>query len=172
MTGHGPAPTVEELQTRFSGPLFLYAYRRLRDRQAAEEVVQDTLVTAWRHLDRFDTERGSMAGWLFSIARNLMIDHGRRRDARPRIAGPLRASTTVDTNSGDIDRALEAWQLAEALDGLSAEHRVAILEVHYLGATVREVAERLGVPEGTIKSRLYYGLRALRLRLQEMGVIG
>ena len=70
----------------------------------------------------------------------------------------------------DVDRALEAWRLAEALRGLSAEHRAAIVEVHYLGFTVREVAARHGLPIGTVKSRLYYGLRALRLRLEEMGV--
>lgn len=169
-----PAPTIEELQASYAGPLFVYALRRLGDREAAEEVVQDTLVTAWRHSNRFDPDRGSMTGWLFTIARNLTIDRGRRRDARPRLVGPPSEIPASDgaASQADVDRALEAWQLAEALNELSPEHREAIVEVHYLGFSVREAAERLDVPEGTVKSRLYYGLRALRLRLEEMGVVG
>ena len=166
--------SVEALHERYSGPLFVYAWRRLGDRQAAEEVVQDTLTAAWRHADRFDATRGGVSGWLFSIARNLVIDHLRRQGARPRAVAPL--SLVRDREAGDLgseaDRAVEAWQLAEALAGLSAEHRQAIVHVHYLGFTVREAATRLGLPEGTVKSRLYYGLRALRLRLEETGVVG
>ena len=165
-----PVPSVAELKQRFAGPLFLYALRRLGDRQAAEEVVQDTLVAAWRHAGRYDPERGSMAGWLFTIARNLAVDHDRRRSARPRLAGPVEEAAPA--SSAEVDRALEAWQIAAALAELSAEHREAIVEVHYLGYPVREAAARLGVPEGTVKSRLYYGLRALRLKLEEMGVVG
>jgi RNA polymerase sigma-70 factor, ECF subfamily len=164
-------PTIEELQASFSGPLYLYALRRLGDRQAAEEVVQDTLLAAWRHADRYDPDRGSVATWLFSIARNLTVDRGRRRSARPRLVAAAvdRPDRSVVT---DAERALEAWQLSEAIASLSLEHREAIVEVHYLGYTVREAAARLGVPEGTVKSRLYYGIRALRLRLEELGVVG
>lgn len=165
------APTIEELQASFSGPLYLYALRRLGDRQAAEEVVQDTLLAAWRHADRYDADRGSVATWLFSIARNLTIDRGRRRAARPRLVAATvdRPDHTVET---DAERALEAWQVSEAIASLSHEHREAIVQVHYLGYTVREAAARLEVPEGTVKSRLYYGVRALRLRLEELGVVG
>ena len=167
-------PTVDALQAAYAGPLFVYALRRLGDHQAAEEVVQDTLVTAWRHADRFDPDRGSMEGWLFTIARNLTVDRHRRRAARPRLVGrdPDPEGSDAAGTQADVDRALEAWQLAEALNELSVEHREAIVEVHYLGLTVREAAAQLGVPEGTVKSRLYYGLRALRLRLEEMGVVG
>jgi RNA polymerase sigma-70 factor (ECF subfamily) len=67
---------------------------------------------------------------------------------------------------------LETWQVADALAGLSTTHREAILACHYRGLTIAEAATMLGVPDGTVKSRLYYGLRALRLRLEEMGVVG
>ena len=168
------APTLEQLHARFAGPLFVYAWRRLGDREAAEEVVQDTLTAAWRHTDRFDAARGSVSGWLFSIARNLTIDRDRRRAARPQVVVPLGPDHDLEPEhlATEVDRALEAWQLAEALAGLSDEHRDVIVQVHYLGFTVRETAVHLRLPEGTVKSRLYYGLRALRLRMEEMGVVG
>lgn len=161
--------SIEQLHAEWAGALYLYAWRRLGDREAAEEAVQDTLVRAWRHADRFDPERGSLPGWLFTIARNITTDRVRRRGARPREVAPI-VDDDAPLTDADVDRALEAWQLAEALHGLSPEHREAILEVHYLGFTVREAAARHDLPVGTVKSRLYYGLRALRLRLEEMGV--
>lgn len=161
--------SIEQLYEDFGGPLYLFAWRRLGDREAAEETVQDTLLRAWRHAQRFDPARGSLPTWLFAIARNVATDRQRRWGARPREVGPVEEAD-VPLTDGEVDRALEAWQLAEALHGLSSEHREAIVDVHYLGFTVREVADRLGVPEGTVKSRIYYGLRALRLRLEEMGV--
>lgn len=172
--------SIEQLHEEFAGPLYLYSLRRLGDPRGAEEAVQDTLLRAWRHSQRFDPDRGTLPAWLFTIARNVTTDQLRRRGARPRevidvtqepaVAGrrvPLSDGSLTD---GDIDRALEAWQIAEALHRLSDEHRQAIVDVHYLGFTVRETAARQGVPEGTIKSRLYYGLRALRLQLEEQGV--
>lgn len=166
--------SIEQLHDVYAGALYLYARRRTGDPEAAEEAVQDTLVRAWRHLDRFDPARGSMATWLFAIARNVTIDQDRRRRARPRLVaateGPADPPAGAASTEAEVERTLEAWQLAEALHGLSPDHREAIVEVHYLGFTVREVADRHGLPVGTVKSRLYYGLRALRLRLEEMGV--
>jgi RNA polymerase sigma-70 factor, ECF subfamily len=161
--------SIEALYERYAGPLYLYAWRRLDDRQAAEETVQDTLVRAWRHAARFDPARGSLPAWLFTIARNLTNDRLRRLGRRPEET-PLADGACDGLSDGEIDRALEAWQLAEALRDLSDDHRLAILEVHYLGFTVREVADRHDIPEGTVKSRLYYGLRTLRLRLEEKGM--
>lgn len=161
--------SVRALHDVYAGPLYVFAYRRLRDTQAAEEVVQDTLVRAWRARDRYDEDRGPVSAWLFAIARNLIIDHVRSRDARPE-QSVLPAGLTEPVN--EIDRMLETWQVADALSGLSVAHREAIVACHYRGHTVAEAAALLGVPDGTIKSRLYYGLRALRLRLEEMGVVG
>lgn len=161
--------SIEQLHADWAGALYLYAWRRLGDAGAAEEAVQDTLVRAWRHADRFDPARGSLPGWLFAIERNVLTDRFRRREARPRVVAPIREDDAPLTDA-DVERALEGWQLAEALQGLSREHRDAIVEVHYLGYSVREVAQRHDVPVGTVKSRVYYGLRALRLRLEEMGV--
>lgn len=164
--------SIEQLHDAYAGALYLYAWRRLGDPGAAEEVVQDTLVRAWRHVHQFDPARGSVAAWLFGIARHVTIDWHRRQSSRPALVAPVEDAdvTGSDLTEAEVERTLEAWQLAEALHGLSPEHRDAIVEVHYLGYTVREAADRHGLPPGTVKSRLYYGLRALRLRLEEMGV--
>lgn len=164
----GGVESVRALHDGFAGPLYVFAVRRLGDAQAAEEVVQDTLVRAWRARDSYDARRGPVAAWLFAIARNLVIDRTRRRAARPD-ATPL---PVVADPVDEIDRMLEAWQVADALAGLTPAHREVVLACHYRGLTVREAAALLGVPEGTVKSRLYYALRALRLRLEEMGVVG
>ena len=161
--------SVRALHDVYGGPLYVFAYRRLGDKQAAEEVVQDTLVRAWRAADSYDAERGPVAAWLFGIARNLVRDRLRRRASGPET---VRLPTTVPEPAGEVDRMLETWQVADALAGLSPPHREAILACHYRGYPVAEAATLLGVPEGTVKSRLYYGLRALRLRLEEMGVVG
>lgn len=162
--------SVAALHDQFAGPLFVFALRALGDRGAAEEVVQDTLVNAWRHADRYDPERGAVSTWLFAMARNRVIDSMRRRSVRPEVVVDLTDRALAEDDL-ELDRVLEAWQIAEGLSGLSDDHRSAILEVHYRGRSVAEAAAVLGVPEGTVKSRVYYGLKALRLRLEEMGVV-
>lgn len=162
--------SVRDLHDSFAGALYVFAYRQLGDRQAAEEIVQDTLLKAWRNADRFDPVRGSMSTWLFTIARNLITDRHRQRGARPRTV-TLPADTEPAAPDAQIERMLETWQVAEALAGLSDAHREAIIACYYRGFTVAEAATRLGIPVGTVKSRLYYGLRAMRLRLEEMGVV-
>lgn len=162
--------SVEQLHERYAGPLYVFALRLVGDRQGAEEVVQDTLLRVWSNGDRYDPGRGSLDTWVFTIARNRATDMLRRRAARPRAAAPLEDAPMVPTDA-DVDRVIEAWVLGEALATLSPEHREAIIEVHYRGRTVRETAELLGLPEGTVKSRVYYGLRNLRLQLEEQGVV-
>jgi RNA polymerase sigma-70 factor, ECF subfamily len=162
--------SIRELHDAFAGPLFVFALRSLGDPQTAEEIVQDTLVRAWQAADRYDPARGSLAAWLFTIARNLMTDRRRRAAARPQVVASVDLVAPPSTD-GEVDRALEAWQMASALGGLSEEHRTVVVEAYYGGRTVAEIAARLGIPAGTVKSRLFYGLRALRLRLEEMGVV-
>jgi len=162
-------PLLRDLSGAYSGALFSYAFRATGDRQRAEDVVQETLARAWERADRFDPSRGSAGAWLFTIARNLLIDGWRADAARPRFA-PL-DETDVPLGVDEVDRALEAWQMAEALQRLSPEHRTVIVETYYGARSVAATAARLGIPEGTVKSRLYYGLRALRLVLEELEVV-
>lgn len=162
--------SVTALHDRFAGPLFVFALRALGDRGAAEEVVQDTLVNAWRHADRYDPARGAVSTWLFAMARNRVVDRMRRRAVRPEVVVDL-TDRALASDDLELDRVLEAWQLAEGLAALSDDHRAAIVEVYYRGRSVAETAAELEIPEGTVKSRVYYGLKALRLRLEEMGVV-
>jgi len=151
-----------------AGELFRFALRSLGDRGMAEEVVQETFLRAWRAADRFDPDLSSLRTWLFAIGRNVVIDLSRARAARPPLAADVAA---VEPSAGDdpIERALAAWQVEEALRRISEHHRTALVETYYRARSYPEVAAELGIPEGTLRSRVYYGLRALRLALEEMG---
>lgn len=149
------------------GPeIYRYAARSLGDKGLAEEATQDTFLRAWRAADRFDDNLGSLRTWLFAIVRNVIIDKSRARAVRPAVAGD---EGDEPTTGDELDKALVAWQVEEALRRLSDEHRRVLVEVHYRGRPYQDVAAELGVPAGTVKSRVYYALKALRLTLDEMG---
>ena len=152
------------------GPeLYRFAVRSLGDRGLAEEAVQETFVRAWRASDRFDDALGSLRTWLFAIVRNVVIDLSRARAVRPGLSvGDASVNDGVFVDEA-FERVLTAWQVEEALRMLSDEHRAALVEVHYKGRTYADVAVSLGVPVGTVKSRVYYALKAMRLALEELG---
>jgi RNA polymerase sigma-70 factor (ECF subfamily) len=168
-----PAPVTEAadeegLRAAFlahSGELYGYARRSLSDAGAADEVVQETFIRAWRARDRFDPELGSLRTWLFAIERRIVIDQARARALRQ--TSPLPAE--LAEASDDLERALVGWQVEEALRRLRPEHRQVLVETYYRGRSGREVAIELGIPEGTVRSRLFYALQSLRLTLDEMG---
>jgi RNA polymerase sigma-70 factor (ECF subfamily) len=138
------------------------------DRQRAEDLVQETLLRAWRHPDALNPDRGSVRAWLFTTARNLAIDSWRRRSVR--VGEVITDSPPEPVSDDETDRTVEAWLIADALDRLSPVHREVLVECFYQGRSVAEAATRLGVPAGTVKSRTHYALRSLRLILEEMGV--
>ncbi len=150
-----------------AGELFGFALRSLGDAGLAEEAVQETFLRAWRAADRFDASLGSLRTWLFAICRNVVIDSTRARNVRPALASaePPEQADTVD----ELDRALTAFEIREALRQISDNHRTVLVEVHLRGRPVEEVARELGVPRGTVDSRLFYGLKALGVVLEEMG---
>jgi RNA polymerase sigma-70 factor (ECF subfamily) len=94
----------------------------------------------------------------------VVIDLGRARASRPRVA-----EGGVEPSVEPLEQALLAWQVEEAMRRIGDDHRRVLLETHFRARPYSEVAEELGVPEGTIKSRVYYGLKALRVALEEMG---
>lgn len=147
------------------GELYGYARRSLGDPRAAEDVVQETFIRAWRARSRFDTNLGTLRTWLFTIARRVVIDHARARAIRQ--TEPL--PTDIAGANDDVENAMVGWQMEEALSRLRPDHRQVLIETYYRGRSGREVAEELGIPEGTVRSRLFYGLRTLRLALEEMG---
>jgi RNA polymerase sigma-70 factor (ECF subfamily) len=158
---------IREAYAAHSGELYGFAVRSLRDPGLAEEAVQETFLRAWRAGDRYDPELGSLRTWLFAILRNVVIDLGRARAARPGVA-----VGTVEPGHEPLEQVLLSWQVEEALRRIGDEHRIVIVETFYKGRPYAEVAAELGVPEGTIKSRVYYGLRALRNVLEELGYDG
>ncbi len=158
---------VREAYAAHSGELYGFALRSLGDSGLAEEAVQETFVRAWRAGDRFDPQIGSLRTWLFAILRNVVIDLGRARAARPRVA-----EGGIEPSVEPLEEVLLSWQVEEAMRRLGEDHRRVLVETHYRGRPYAEVAAELGVPEGTIKSRVYYGLRALRIALEETGFEG
>ena len=140
------------------------------DRQRAEDIVQETLVRAWRHPEASDSGPHAERAWLMTVTRNVSIDWFRAKGARPaEVGGDALEAVTSAPASDDIDRALEAWSMAEALTGLSDDHRAVLVETFFRGHSVAEAATILSIPEGTVKSRSYHALRALRRVLVEGG---
>jgi RNA polymerase sigma-70 factor (ECF subfamily) len=159
---------VREAYAAHSGELFGFAVRSLGDAGLAEEAVQETFLRAWKAGERYDPEIGSLRTWLFAILRNVVIDMGRARASRPRV-GPEQG---IEPSVEPLERALVAWQVEEAMRRIGDDHRQVLLETHFKARPYAEVAEEMGVPEGTIKSRVYYGLKALRVALEEIGYDG
>jgi RNA polymerase sigma-70 factor, ECF subfamily len=154
------------------GPLLAYALQLTAgDLHRAEDVVQETLLRAWRHPEALTPERGSARAWLRTVARNIAFDDYRARQARPREVGIELADRVPGPGEDAIDRALEAWIVAEALESLSEAHRQVLIETFYRGGSVADASVSLGVPPGTVKSRTFYALRALRAALLERGVL-
>jgi RNA polymerase sigma-70 factor (ECF subfamily) len=140
------------------------------DRGRAEDIVQETLLRAWKHPEALDPARGEARTWLFTVARRIAIDAHRARAARPVEVGDD-ALAALPAGSDEIERAMRSWVVADALAGLSPAHREALVQTYYRGRTVSEAAEVLGVPPGTVKSRVHYAIAALRLALRERGVV-
>lgn len=163
------AELLRAMHTEHGEALYAHALRLVGgDRQRAEDLVQETLLRAWRHPEALDPERGSVRAWLFTTARHLAIDAWRRRSAR--VSEVVTDALPEPATDDETDRAVEAWTVAEALARLSPSHREVLIECFYRGRSVAEAASRLGVPAGTVKSRTHYALRSLRLALEELGV--
>ncbi|PRZ40535.1 RNA polymerase sigma-70 factor (ECF subfamily) [Antricoccus suffuscus] len=135
------------------------------DQGRAEDIVQETLLRAWRRPAVLDQSQRSARGWLYTVAHNVAIDQWRGRKARPEILGQDHLESAID----GTDEIVQAWVVRDALSRLSAAHREVLVECYFAGRTVTQAAARIGVPAGTVKSRLHYALHALRLILNEMG---
>src|SRR6516225_505422 len=135
---------VRTVYAAHGSELYRFALRSLGDRGLAEEAVQETFVRAWQAADRFDDALGSLRTWLFAIVRNVVIDLSRARAVRPALARDAIAIEPVDLDN-ELERVLLAWQVEEALQKLSAEHRDALVQVHYRGRAYQDVAADLRV---------------------------
>ncbi len=164
-----PDAALRAVYDAHGGELYRFARRSLGDAGLAEEAVQEAFVRAWRASASYDPARASQRTWLFAILRNVVIDLVRARRSRPPVV-PAEDERGGDGVADDgIDRMLTVWEVEAALAELGDDHRRALVEVHWRGRPYADVALELGVPEGTVKSRVYYGLRAMREALEAQG---
>ncbi|XVV09825.1 sigma-70 family RNA polymerase sigma factor [Actinoplanes sp. CA-131856] len=131
------------------------------ERHAAEDLLQETMIRAWRNLDTVPTEHENARRWLFTVARRVAIDAVRMRKARPAETGSLDMSR-LPIGDDTTETVVAADTLRRAVDGLSDAHRTILAELYIEGRSTKETATRLGVPVGTVKSRAHYALRTLK----------
>ncbi len=163
---------LAEVYRRHAGAVFGLARRLLSDTALAEEVVQEVFLRLWNAPDRFDAARGTLRSYLLAQTHGRAVDLLRSEGAR-RNREDRDARATVDAGY-DIEREVADWATAgtvrRALDALPSAERHAIELAYFGGLTYREVAVRLGEPEGTVKSRIRSGLKRLRTELIHSGI--
>ncbi|HZJ50524.1 MAG TPA: sigma-70 family RNA polymerase sigma factor [Actinomycetota bacterium] len=165
--GCGDPDALGELYRAFERPLHSLGMRWLSDHKLAEELVQEVTFRIWRRAATFDESRGAASSWIFGIARNVASDLARERARRPIAMADLpRAQETWDE-----DKAWEAWQVSLELKRLPHQQQEIIELAYGRDMTQAEVANTLGIPLGTVKTRLYAGLKSLRRSLVERGVV-
>ena len=166
---------LAEAYRRHAGAVFGLARRLLNDQARAEDIVQEVFVRLWNQPDRFDPDRGSLRSYLLTNAHGRAIDLIRSDSSRRKREEREAREISDQANSG-YDISHEVWDMAlaghvrEALDALSEGERQAIELAYFGGRTYREVADELGVAEGTIKSRIRSGLKRLRAELSDAGI--
>ncbi|MGI9254017.1 MAG: RNA polymerase sigma factor [Thermomicrobiales bacterium] len=176
---NGDARALEVLYDRYSGVVFSFSLKLVQDRQLAEELLQEVFFRAWQQGGAYSSQRGTFVTWLLSITHNMAIDEIRKRRRRPQKAEseePEQVLAAVADTSAGSDVEEEVWlgslrdTVAVALKTLPPAQREAIEMAYYQGLTQREIAERLGEPLGTIKTRMRLGLQKLREALGNDGV--
>jgi RNA polymerase sigma factor, sigma-70 family len=161
------AALLRALHDEHAAALWRYVVHLTGDRALADDIVQETLLRAWRRPNVLDQSESSARAWLFTVARNLVIDGTRSARSIHEVGTDV---TPERVTADETDALLDSWLVSDALAGLSYEHRAVVVHAYYGGRSIAEIARELEIPEGTVKSRLHYGLRALRLALQEKGV--
>jgi RNA polymerase sigma-70 factor (ECF subfamily) len=164
------AEQLRELHDAHAAVVWRYVVHLTGDRAKADDLVQETLLRAWRSPRILEQDAASARSWMLTVARNLVIDDYRSARRRHEIAVAELPEAPDREQRDNIDELFEALLIEEALAAISPEHREVIVHAYYGGRSLAETAQHLGIPTGTVKSRLHYGLRALRLALQERGV--
>jgi RNA polymerase sigma factor (sigma-70 family) len=170
LAARGDQSALAELYDRHGRVAYGLALRVLRDPSLAEDAVQEAFLAVWRNAGRFVPERGSAAGWIMTLVHRRAVDVVRREERRR--ADPLPELEPAGSGaSADEDAMLrfERERVLDALRRLPDQQREALELAYYGGFTQSELAERLGLPLGTIKSRMFSGLARLRELLQEPG---
>jgi len=166
----GDVGAAKLLVGRYQSRLYGLAFGVLQDRTAAEDVAQEAFVRAWRHAGNYDARRGSVAGWLLRITRNLAIDALRLRRADAIDPSQLASLDLVSSTRSVEDVAVtsdETTRVRSALSELPAEQARAVLLAAFYGRTAEEISRSEDIPLGTAKTRIRLGLRKVRAQLAD-----
>jgi RNA polymerase sigma-70 factor, ECF subfamily len=164
----GAGPAFAALYDRYGRRAYSLARRVCADDGLAEDVVQEAFLAFWRAPDRFDPQRGRFSTWMLTLVHHRAVDAVRRQSAIGRRTVPQpengeeRSASTGPGADLDALAAVEAGHIRAALDRLPQDQRTALALAYFGGFTQREVAAQLGVPLGTVKSRMFTGIRRLR----------
>jgi RNA polymerase sigma-70 factor, ECF subfamily len=150
----------EELYARYARSVLGLALRRIGDRGRAEDSVQDVFAAVWRSAASYDARRGPGGAWLYTIARNAIVDTLRRRPA-PTVADPPEVASTGPTPDEEVEASWSAWRVHRALEKLPEQERIVIDLAYFSGLSQSEVASFLSIPLGTVKTRTRSGLARL-----------
>jgi RNA polymerase sigma-70 factor, ECF subfamily len=164
--GSGDRSAFDALYRRYARPVFGLALRRLGDRGRAEDAVQETFASVWRAAGSYKPERGPGAPWLYAVARNAIVDNGRARREPP-----VDAPDEVAGDEGPAERAESgwiAWRVHRALAELPENERQVIELAYWGGRSQSEIADLLGIPLGTVKTRTRTGLARLAAVLEDV----
>jgi RNA polymerase sigma-70 factor, ECF subfamily len=164
--GSGDRGAFETLYRRYARPVFGLALRRLGDRGRAEDAVQETFASVWRAAGSYRPERGPGAPWLYAVARNAIVDNGRTR-REPPVEG-LEERSGDETPADRAESGWVAWRVHRALAELPENERVVIELAYWGGRSQSEVADLLGIPLGTVKTRTRTGLARLAEMLEDV----
>ena len=167
LTAEGDGDAFEILYRRYARPMFGLALRRLGDRGRAEDAVQETFASIWRAAKSYKPERGPGGPWLYAVARNAIVDRGRARN-EPAVETP---ETESDDPGPDemAEKDWVSWRVHRALEDLPESQRAVIELAYWSGFSQSEVAEHLGIPLGTVKTRTRAALGRLADLLEELG---
>jgi RNA polymerase sigma-70 factor (ECF subfamily) len=158
---------IRSLYVEHSASVHAKVNRILSDRHHAEDVVQETMLRAWRKADLLNPKRGSIGGWLAKAATNIAVDHLRARRARPIEVGEAYAGHSGVSPRDHAEDTVNSVLVSGAVAKLDPRHRAVLHEVYFADRTCNEAAAVLGIPVGTVKSRLRHALSSLRRAIGE-----
>ncbi|MDQ4040022.1 MAG: sigma-70 family RNA polymerase sigma factor [Actinomycetota bacterium] len=161
---------VRQAYEAHGGELYRFALRSTGDEGTSQDIVQETFLRAWRAADKYDPALAGLRVWLFAIARNVITDHHRAAGVRPHLPGLTEAVAIAGSVTDHAEHLVDEWVINQALHRIGAEHRHALTETYLRDRPYGEIAAETGIPVGTLRSRVFYGLKALRAALDEMGV--
>jgi RNA polymerase sigma factor (sigma-70 family) len=166
--GHPDA--LQLVYERFGSLVYSIALRSLRARSDAEDVTQQVFVSAWRSRESFDPKRGTLGGWLVTITRNKVADALRERQRESRVLLQVAGGATVPASDAPSEQVVDRILLADELAQLPESQRLVMVLAFYSDLTHEQIAKVLGLPLGTVKSRIRRSLQQLRSRLEADGV--